>query len=728
MTCDNLNKIELAFRRIAQILSLPGLDDPDIDMIELVSHHFQRGDAQPCLLVLDNADDVELFSEGDNALARVIPTYRGDVIVTTRDRHVAQAFTGTARGSLTIDRLSSKDSSTLFRSKLPNDVKIDEVVEMQILEILEHLPLCITQAAAYIDRSDVSLPEYLLELTESESSLLEVLDEDHIDLRRGFDSPNSVLRAWKLSFEKINGRYAQAGELLSVMAFLDRQCISRDLLQDLFESRHQLNKALGTLQGFCLIVAESSGDSFRMHRLVQLATRFWLFSKKTDYEALAMKLVATSFDRQGIKDERKRRLLIPHAKVVEKYSFQDKDRNLILATLQFRIAFYDLHAGHYDTAAQSCQSAYAKQAAFCGESHLDTLHSAGLFGVIKQRQGLYQEANSLQREVLSKKETVLGPENLDTIDTLSDLSEVLERQGEYAASQAFAERAFKVRESRLGENDLKTLQILMHLALLLRRQAQYKDAEAIYRKVSKGYEGTLPEIHETRLKCAYSLAGVLRETGQIEEAVAISEKVVEGRKILLGDDHCETLFAINNLGLGYRLQGQLERAEQLYRDIMVIYNNCRMFNHPEVLQVNQNLAVVLRDQGKYEEAERIGRHTLEHREHVLGAENLSTVHTALDLAITLEHRKAYAEASALASRVLAVRTRKLGEKHTYTLETLFTTASIDQHLGRLEEAQANFRVVLDGQIRTLGPHHPATRETADRLSALTRSLTETKGF
>ena len=211
------------------------------------------------------------------------------------------------------------------------------------------------------------------------------------------DSLNSVLRAWRISFEKIRGNYAQAAQLLSVMAFLDRQYISRDLLQDLVESRHQLNAALGILQGFCLIVAESSKDSFKMHQFVQLATRFWLFNKKSEYETLALKLVAANLEQAGHDDKTTWRLLIPHAKVIETYKFQDKASKLLLASLQHNIASHDLQAGHYDVAAKSCQEAYSTQVRLGGEPNLDTLETAGLLGVIRKHQGQYEEANALQQ-------------------------------------------------------------------------------------------------------------------------------------------------------------------------------------------------------------------------------------------------------------------------------------------------------------------------------------------
>ncbi|MCJ1401563.1 hypothetical protein MMC11_004779 [Xylographa trunciseda] len=662
----------------------------------------QRGNCEPWLLVLDNADDARLLIEGDTALARFVSRYRGGyVVVSTRDRYVAQVLMGKA-DSLTVTTLSLEDAKKLFRSRLPDDMDFDEDIKRQILENLEHLPLCITQAAAYIDCTKIK----------SERSLLEALDGDHVDLRRDYDSPNSVLRAWKISFEKIRGNYAQAGQLLSVMAFLDRQYISRDLLQGLVESRHQLNAALGILQGFCLVVAESSNDSFKMHRLVQLATRFWLLSKKTDYETLALKLVTAKFDQTGHDNKTTWRLLIPHAKVIETYEFQDKDSNLLLAKLLYNIASHDLHAGHYDIAAKSCQESYSKQVGLGGESNLDTLKTAGLLGVIRKHQ----------------------------VNTWMDLSEVLERQGEFVTSQELAEKALKVRKRRLGNDNIKTLQTLMHLALLLRRQARYRDAEALGREVLQGYRRILPWPHEITLKSGYALAGTLRENGKFEEAVTISVVfmcIALLRSELLtkrsqqsvrrlrrgGSEYSVTsilrhLLAINNLALGYRLKGELLKAEEHYRDICIAHDKCQRQNHPEAIQVCQNLAVVLRDQKKYEEAEKIGRDTLERRERVLGPEDLSTVNTALDLAMTLEQEKKYVEASSLALRVLAVRTKRLGEAHTYTLDTLFTIASINERLGDVNVAKEKFQVVLDGRMKTLGKDHPATKETADRLASL----------
>ena len=709
----------MAFREIARLFDLGGHDDPDIDIVQLVTLHFQQGYAKPWLMVLDNADDIEILNRCKGALANCNTAYRhGSVIITTKDRHVAQKLTDRAHNTIMVGRLSPRDALALFRSKLPGDAKLDDTVELRILEILEYLPLGITQAAAYIDYSNISLREYLLELKDSEAGSRKISDEGHIDHHRRLGSPNSILRSWKVSFDKICSGYSQAGQLLSVMAFLDRQNISRYLIQGLAESRHQLDTALEILQRFRLINAGSSKEYFRMHRIVQISTRFWLSRKKTDYEALALKLVVANFCRDDCADRIKQTLLIPHAKIVATYTFPDEENTLALAKLQHSIASYDLGAGHYDAAAESSQGAYDKRLALCGKIHIDTLHSLGLLGVIKRYQGLWEEARLLLSKAVDDKTAVLGPDDLDTITSVSDLSEVLERQGKYEDSQSLAERAQGIRSGRLGNDDPMTLQSLMQLALLARRQAQYQRAESLYRKVLKGKKKMLPDPHEDTLRCSYALAGVLRESNQYDEAITLSETVVKGRKILLGDEHPQTLLAINNLALGYRLKGDLKRAERLYRHVLAIHEACHRQTHPEALQVCQNLAVVLRDQAQYEEAEKIGRSTLAARERVLGLDHLSTINTANGLAITLKHEEAYPEAASLASRALEVRTRRLGEDHTYTLDTLFTVAAIKRDTGDLTEAETMFRRVLDGRSKVLGPEHPATKETAGVLAAL----------
>ena len=723
ISCDSNIKIDLALGDVAVRLKLPGYDDPRTNLPELATRYLSSDLARPWLMVLDNADDIELMTKGEKALGKLVRNFRnGLVILTTRDRYVARTIVGSGRSIITINSLSPADAQTLLRSKLPGDTKIDPIIELKVLDILEYLPLCITQAAAYIDQSEITLNEYWHELTESETSLIEILEDERIDLRRGFDTPNSILRAWKLSFEKIRQRYIGAAELLSVMAFLDRQSIPRQLLQGIMPSRHQLNSALGTLQGFCLVKADIGQEDFRMHRLVQLATKVWLRSDAEEHQAAALKLVRDVFPGPDSDNYEMQRRLVPHGKVVESYTFRQGCLITILADLQYKLAGCEWYGGQYDMAAKTCQAAYEKRRALLGESNLDTLRVKGLLGSIKASQGHWDEAKAIQLQVLHQKENLLGPNHLDTIDTLSNLAEVMEKQGRYADAEMMTQRAYDIRLASLGENHRKTLQSLMNLATYNRRQARYEDAEKLGRQAWSRYDETLGRDHVLTLTSGFALAGTLRESGEYSEAICISKRVVKGRETVLGHDHPQTLLAINNLALGYRLNGDLETAESLYRQVFSANEKMGRTNHPDCIQTCQNLAVVLGDLGKYTEAEKVGRDTLSRRKIILGEEHLSTMNTAETLAINLDLQGNYTEAEGLATKAFTVREQRLGPMHAYTLDTLFVLGSIKEHTGRIEDAVADFTRVRDGRTKVLGPDHPTTQTTILRLQHTANKL------
>src|SRR6202011_4227669 len=54
-------RVDQAYRDIARMLCLPGLNNPNADVFQLVSDWLGDNAHGPWLLVLDNADDMETF-------------------------------------------------------------------------------------------------------------------------------------------------------------------------------------------------------------------------------------------------------------------------------------------------------------------------------------------------------------------------------------------------------------------------------------------------------------------------------------------------------------------------------------------------------------------------------------------------------------------------------------------------------------------------------------------
>ena len=76
-----------------------------------------------------------------------------------------------------------------------------------LIEILNYLPLAITQADSYISERDVSLEHYLSLL--SDINVEEILEQVFYDSSRDSEIQNSILLTWKISFDQISSQNSE---------------------------------------------------------------------------------------------------------------------------------------------------------------------------------------------------------------------------------------------------------------------------------------------------------------------------------------------------------------------------------------------------------------------------------------------------------------------------------------------------------------------------------------
>jgi len=97
---------------------------------------------------------------------------------------------------------SSQEAKKLLRSKLKGaGGSLDVLNTERLLDILGYIPLAITQAAAFIKRNRWTVQGYLTALEEDNQNLVELMSKELQDPRRPGNSPSSVFRTWKLSFD-----------------------------------------------------------------------------------------------------------------------------------------------------------------------------------------------------------------------------------------------------------------------------------------------------------------------------------------------------------------------------------------------------------------------------------------------------------------------------------------------------------------------------------------------
>jgi transcriptional regulator with XRE-family HTH domain len=179
---------------IADLLQLPGANEQDRHRaVEAVRRWMNEHTGW--LLILDNADDVELVSE-------FLPTAsKGQILLTTR----AQALGMIAQG-LELEQMGPEEGALflLRRAKLivreaPLDTLsyVDWAKAKTIAQVLDGLPLALDQAGAYIEETACGLSGYLNLYTRRRAALLR---------RRGrlvVHHPESVATTWSLAFETL---------------------------------------------------------------------------------------------------------------------------------------------------------------------------------------------------------------------------------------------------------------------------------------------------------------------------------------------------------------------------------------------------------------------------------------------------------------------------------------------------------------------------------------------
>lgn len=245
-------------------MSIPGTENPQNDTLILVRGWLSKPENGSWLLVLDNADDPDLFFELNTSASKPNRQLIGDLlprsldgfmVTTTRNKRIGQRLTD-QKEEIMITPLASKHAEQLLLSKISR-LENPSSEDIQILvKILGYIPLAITQAATFIQENSMMVKKYIEGLKASDSDLQDYLAENLPDPRRYPDNENSIARTWKLSFDQIANSLPQAANLLSLMVQLDRQAIPKALLK--YESGRSIdfNKAIGTLQAYSLIKVE----------------------------------------------------------------------------------------------------------------------------------------------------------------------------------------------------------------------------------------------------------------------------------------------------------------------------------------------------------------------------------------------------------------------------------------------------------------------------------------
>lgn len=392
----SLAQLDQSFRRIARKLSLPAWDDLSPDAFQIVSDWLNDEDHGRWLMVLDSADDIDLFfrksAEGPMrtqhpGISRSVPrSPLGSIVVTTRDERLAESLTDRHK-PIDVSPMSSSEAEELPCLKLHDEYFNDSTTLVELVDALGNLPLAISQAATLMTENSMDVSENLEAFRQD---AVEFLSKDLGDHRRPSEVDNALLPTWRMPFRQISEKPPGAAQILSLMSVLDRNAIPKGLLVEDNERAIDFTRALGTLQAFSLIIAEKNG-TFALHRLVQLSMQKFLQDEGTDthWQEKALNAMTKHFPPGDFDNWKTCESLSSHAQIVIAYDFGSDDCLLQRATIQENLARFDGRKSRYALAQQRYEEVISTRTRILGLEHPDTLQSICHLGEILYTESKY---------------------------------------------------------------------------------------------------------------------------------------------------------------------------------------------------------------------------------------------------------------------------------------------------------------------------------------------------
>ncbi|KAF1923465.1 kinesin light chain [Didymella exigua CBS 183.55] len=641
MDASDTDSLYRSYASVAQKLGIPGCDDDQADIKQIVRRCVAELSTQQCLLIFDNADGItvrpsgSLFTSEAAAVADFLPQSKlcSVIFTTTTESDTAEALA--PKNVIALLELTPDTALRMLQNRLTAPLSsAGQQDAMHLLRELSFLPLAIAQAAACINASSVTVQQYRAQLAEHKEAAVEYSNDLSKGKRQESSLRNTVAATLFLSMSQVRHSSEVAADYLLLAACVDRKDIPLDLLET--ASPQAREDAIKVLDRYALVTRRPAESALDVHQLVHYALRKRLQAKGQLHEWIQRTItqLLQVFPDNNPNNRSKWRRLLPHAQYVLSHSQRDNDERLDL-TWKCAMALYS--------------------------------------------DGQYKAAGELEVQVMKTTKRVLGDEHPDTLTSMANLASTYRNQGQWSEAEKLEVQVMETRKRVLGDKHPNTLTSMANLAATYRNQGRWNEAKKLEVQVMETTKRVLGNEHPDTLSSMANLAATYWNQGRWNEAEKLEVQVMETTNRVLGDEHPNTLTSMANLASTYRNQGRWNEAEKL--EVQVIETTKRVLGneHPDTLSSMGNLAATManlastyRNQGRWNEAKTLEVQVMETTKRVLGDEHPDTLTSMANLAYTLWSQSCHMEAVALIKLCFHLREQVLGGQHPDTQSSLKT--------------------------------------------------------
>ncbi|MFJ2632952.1 tetratricopeptide repeat protein [Streptomyces sp. NPDC087422] len=543
---------------------------------------YLAGSPDPWLLVLDNADDPAILSDG--SWLRTSP--RGTVLVTTR-RAAPRWWPGAELQHIGV--LPREDAARVLRDLAPHTGTLAQAAE--IADRLGRLPLALTLAGGFLSHQVIepwTMDVYGRHL--EEELPVQLLDRG-ADALSDADPRHLVGQTWQLTLDAFAARgLPEAVDLLRLIARLAPEPLPLSVLNDDGISavlpRGRAESALRALLDHSLVERVDVGDNAGLRCvlghgvLLDSVVAATPAAQAPVLDATAGRLLGAALPEvpdAGPYDPRLR-LLAPHVRALLRRTGEPAVVAEVLEVAT-RLATAMHRTGDYPSAWETVGAAADIAARTLGDGHRAVLAARSRAGRVLFRLGRYTEAEESLRRTLTAQRQRFGADDPDSLDSAHGLQLVLRNLGHAEESLTLLYATAAGRQAALGPWHPLTLRSRSSiLAALGAAELTAEDGRTGLLSLPGQCAEHLGVDHTVSVGARHNHAWALFQLGRLEEADSEIGEVTETYLHRFGPDYpialaarqlqARTLTALGHTGEGIALMDDVvaRRAQSLGQD------------------------------------------------------------------------------------------------------------------------------------------------------------------
>ena len=307
-----------------------------------------------------------------------------------------------------------------------------------------------------------------------------------------------------------------------------------------------------------------------------------------------------------------------------------------------------LEQGKFEDAERLVQQGLDRARNSLSPDHPAVRAAMSALGRIYMDRSQYDKAVDILQQVL-RLETSPGDFDQDRATTLIRMANADHYLGRYDEAESLNREVLEKYRRAYGERHPMLADPLINLGAIAEQRARFAESEAYYRQalaINRDYYGS---DHPEVAACLLGIGASLTAQGRIAEAEAVLKNALTIRQRVYGPNHPFIATILSNLGNLALQQGNLDLAERQFRRMEQIYRANYGDHHDFVAVAISDRASVALARKDYAGAEKLARDVIRRCAEILPQDhpNVGYARVRLSRALLGEHRYHEAEQESL---------------------------------------------------------------------------------